>query len=96
MNMQIRRRWVLFAGTLLWLLLWWVTPGPAVASAVDGSSSTGQTRVTVEVQPPVKPSPKPGKLPQTSGTDIPVVPLVIGGVALIALGLLLLRRSASR
>jgi hypothetical protein len=103
--MRIPRRSALLLGMLIWLLLGWAAPGPAAAaggriagpaaSAAEAPADPGQARVTVEVLPPAKPPPKPGKLPLTDGGDLPVAPLVLAGLVLIVVGLLL-RRAVSR
>ncbi len=84
--MRFRHVWFLLVGLLL-------LGAPAAAVAAEGG---GTAEVTVRVLPPAddEPPPEPpGRLPITAWGGALAIPMAVGGVLMISLGVLLVRRA---
>lgn len=84
--MRLRRCWVLVLGLLLL--------GVPVAAAASEGGATAEVTVRVLPAEPGQPPPKPpGELPTTDWGGLSPVPFALGGVLLIVVGTLLVRRA---
>lgn len=86
----MRRWWILVVG----LLLLGFPAEAAVAHGRGNAEGGGTAEVTVRVLPPKSPGKPPGKLPETGWGGVSPVPVALGGIALIVLGVVLVRQAS--